>query len=303
MPASPGTVSRAWASASRVPSSSVAGDLSPRRICRAGITSRSETTSGDRFGWRVFVDNDANIMALGERWSGLGRTADNFLWIKLGTGIGCGIFCNGRIYRGTDGCAGDIGHVAVGHEQILCTCGNTGCLGQLAGGEALARQIEEAARAGKSRYLATLLAQQGTLEATDLSVALAHRDPYAAQVVRRAGASIGDVLAGFVNFYNPSLIVVGGGLSNLGDLLLAAIREAVYRRSAPLATRHLSIQRSALGGPAGVIGASALVLGELFKLAPVASRATSCWPVVSDWMRRAPVAHGEEVAAQAHHSR
>ncbi len=230
---------------------------------------------GERFGWPVFVDNDANLMALGERWAGLGRTVDTFLWIKLGTGIGCGIVCDGRLYRGADGCAGDIGHSAVGDEQVVCSCGNRGCLGQLAGGEALARHMEQAARAGASPYLAGILAQHGRLEARDLSGALAYRDPYAAQVVRAAGAAIGAALASLVNFYNPRLIVVGGGLAQLGDLLLAAIREAVYRRSAPLATRHLAIQQSSLGDTAGIIGASALVLGELYKLAPLTERRVS----------------------------
>lgn len=243
---------------------------------------------GDRFGWRVFVDNDANVMALGESWAGLARRADTFLWVKLGTGIGCGIVCGGRLYRGADGCAGDIGHIPVGDEQVLCPCGRRGCLGQLAGGAALARQANEAARAGKSRYLAGLLAERDRLEATDLGAALAHRDPFAAQLVRRAGGSIGDVLAALVTFYNPSLIVVGGGLSNLGDLLLASIREAVYRRSTPLATRHLMIQPSALGAAAGAIGAAVLVLGELFKLSPALVSSGSA------------VASGEEVAAQVH---
>jgi len=238
------------------------------------------------FGWRVFIDNDVNIMALGERWAGCGLAVDNFLWVKLGTGIGCGIICRGHIYRGADGCAGDIGHIAVGNEDVACMCGNTGCLGRLAGGQGLACDMEQAARTGASPYLAEVLAQKGTLTAVDLGEALLHDDPYPAQLVRRAGSYVGHALAGLVNFYNPSLIVIGGGLANLGDLLLASIREAIYRRSAPLATRHLAIQRSALGDEAGVVGAAALVLGEFFKRTPLADGV------------RVPVGSREEITPQ-----
>jgi predicted NBD/HSP70 family sugar kinase len=195
----------------------------------------------------------------------LGRAVDDFLWVKLGTGIGCGIMCGGRIYRGEDGCSGDIGHIAVAGEDVVCPCGNTGCLGWVAGGAALARHMEQAAREGTSAYLARVLEQQGTLRGVDLREALGQGDPVAAQLVRRTGSYVGQVLAVLVNFYNPRLIVLGGGLANLGDLLLAAIREAIYGRSRPLATRHLAIQRSALGDTAGVVGAAALVLGELFR--------------------------------------
>ena len=218
------------------------------------------------FGWPVFVDNDVNIMALGERWAGLGRAADNFIFVKIGSGIGCGIICRGQIYRGADGSAGDIGHIEVTADPVVCRCGNTGCLEALAGGAALARATEEASLEGRSKYLARILAEKGSLTAADLGTALRRGDPVAVELVRMAGANIGHVLASLVNFFNPSLIVIGGGVANLGDILLASIRETVYRRSLPLSTRHILIQQSELGDKAGVIGAAAMLLEELYRL-------------------------------------
>ncbi len=221
-----------------------------------------------RFGWPVFVDNDVNVMALGEQWAGHGRAEPNFFFVKIGTGIGCGIVCQGRIYRGEAGCAGDIGHIAVGDSTTVCRCGNLGCLEAIAGGFALGRAAEEMAREGRSPGLARRLREKGSLTAADVGAVLGEGDPAVTELVREAGATIGRVLASLVNFFNPSRIVIGGGVAKIGDLLLASIRETVYRRSLPLATRDLIISSSALGDRAGVIGAAAIVLGELYRLLP-----------------------------------
>jgi glucokinase-like ROK family protein len=221
------------------------------------------------FGWPVFVDNDVNVMALGEKWAGRGRTEQDFLFVKIGTGIGCGIVCEGRIYRGASGCAGDIGHIELANSNTVCRCGNLGCLEAVAGGFALGMQAEELARQGRSELLARRLREQGALSAVDVGVALARGDPLAAQLVREAGSNIGHALATLVNFYNPSLIVVGGGVAKIGDRLLASVREAVYRRSLPLSTLNLTISTSMLGDTAGVIGAAATVLVELYQLTPL----------------------------------
>ena len=218
------------------------------------------------FGWPVFVDNDVNVMALGSRWVGLGRTFENAIFVKIGTGIGCGIICRGQIYRGPDGSAGDIGHIEITSEPVICRCGNKGCLEAVAGGAALARAAQEAALEGRSPHLTRMLAAKGTLSAADVGVALGRGDPFAVDLVRTAGTAIGHVLAGLVNFYNPSLIEIGGGVSNLGDIFLASIRETVYGRSLPLATKHIVIQQSDIGDSAGVLGAVAMVLEERFQL-------------------------------------
>ncbi len=218
----------------------------------------------DRYGWPVFIDNDVNLMALGEAAGGV--TAENFLYVKLGSGIGCGIMCSGRLHRGHNGSAGDIGHTAVGGSLAPCHCGNIGCLEAVAGGHALGRAAGDLARSGSSTELSRAAGMRAELTAVDIGAALRNGDLGAVELVKSAGSAIGEVLAGLVNFFNPSMIILGGGLINVGDLLMAAIRESVYRRSLPLATRDLSVVTGALGSKAGVVGAAALVLDQLYHL-------------------------------------
>ena len=220
----------------------------------------------DRYRAPVWVDNDVNIMALGEWRSGIAVGHDNVVVVKIGTGIGAGIISNGRIHRGAQGSAGDVGHIqVVDAASIVCRCGNVGCLEALAGGAALARDGEAAAVAGRSDRLRIALDQHGRVTAEDVARAASFGDPYAVSLLQSAGHRVGLMLASVVNFFNPSLIVVGGGVAQSGDQLLAAIRETVYRRSLPLATRDLVVQRSSLGALAGVVGASAMVLEQLFS--------------------------------------
>ena len=220
----------------------------------------------------VWVDNDANVMALGELAAGLGRGVDNFVYVKIGTGIGAGVIVRGQLHRGTQGCAGDIGHiqVPVAGRDVVCRCGNIDCLEALAGGAALQRDAEAAAHEGRSPFLQAALDANGSLDASDVGRAAAHGDVTSLELFASAGRHVGGVVAGIVNFFNPSLIVIGGGGARAGDHLLASIRETVYRRSLPLATRNLVVHRSQLGGQEGVIGAAAMVTNELFAPAYLA---------------------------------
>ena len=219
-----------------------------------------------RYGAPVWVDNDVNILALGEWRSGIAVGHDNVVVIKIGTGIGAGIISNGRIHRGAQGAAGDVGHIqVVDAASVLCRCGNVGCLEALAGGAALARDGEGLANSGRSERLRIALEQHGRVTAEDVARAASFGDPLAVSLLQVAGHRVGLMLASVVNFFNPSLIVVGGGVAQSGDQLLAAIRETVYRRSLPLATRDLVVQRSSLGALAGVVGAATMVLEQLFS--------------------------------------
>jgi glucokinase-like ROK family protein len=206
----------------------------------------------------VVVDNDVNIMAIGERYGGVAHVANNLLFVKIGTGVGCGIYLGGQVYRGTDGCAGDIGHIQVDDDGPVCACGNIGCLEALFGGAALARDALAAARSGQSPALAERLASSGALTAPDVAAGAAEGDVACIQLIRAGGRRVGTVLAGLVSFINPSMIVIGGGLAGLGHLLLAEIRSVVYRRSLPLATGNLPVVMSELGARAGVVGAAVL---------------------------------------------
>lgn len=219
----------------------------------------------DRFASPVWVDNDVNVLALGEWRSGVAAGHDDVVVVKIGTGIGAGIIADGRLHRGAQGSAGDVGHIQVVEDpSIVCRCGNVGCLEALAGGGALGQAGDLAAREGRSARLATALEQRGRVTAEDVARAASSGDPVASALLQQAGRHVGAMLASIVNFFNPSLIVVGGGVANSPDLLLASIRETVHGRSLPLATRDLQIQRSSLGGLAGVIGASAMVVDQLF---------------------------------------
>ncbi len=166
---------------------------------------------GELYGLPVWVDNDVNLMALGELRSGHARGEDNMVYVKIGTGIGAGIVCGGKLYRGAQGCAGDIGHVAVREaSEVICRCGKAGCLEALAGGAALGRDGMAAARSGASAHLAAVLAQGRAVTGEEITQAAQHGDPVAMELLLRSGRLVGEVLATIVNFYNPALILVGG---------------------------------------------------------------------------------------------
>lgn len=206
----------------------------------------------------VLVDNDVNIMALGER-TAYWPDHDNLLFIKIATGIGAGIISSGELQRGANGTAGDLGHVRVPRgDDVLCRCGNYGCLEALASGPAIARQLHA----------------QG-LEATnggDVLRLVAEENLQAIQALRQAGRDVGDVLATVVNLLNPSMIVIGGSVGEAGEHLVAGIREVVYRRSLPLATSNLRIGISMAGDQAAILGASQMVTQHV--LSPAVIEAT-----------------------------
>ncbi|MES2992117.1 MAG: ROK family protein [Pseudomonadota bacterium] len=212
----------------------------------------------------VWVDNDVNLMALGELWR-LKRTLMNFLVIKVGTGIGCGVVCHGEVYRGANGSAGDVGHICVDPDGPRCHCGNLGCVETMAAGPAIARAAAEAAHTGRSALLAERLQQQGELTPEDVGHASRAGDAAANGIVQSAGALIGQMLASVVNFFNPSHVFVGGGVTRIGPLFLASLRQSVYQRSLALSTRHLEITVSPLGDQSGLIGAGVLAMQELLR--------------------------------------
>lgn len=222
----------------------------------------------------VVVDNDVNVMALGEINQGVGKGIDNLIFVKIGTGIGAGIVCERKIYRGSSGCAGDIGHIGVDKSGPLCHCGNNGCLETVAAGPTIAERSLKGALAGKSPILLNYYKKNGNvLHSEDVGNAAKEGDALAIEVIRESGQFVGDVIASLVNFYNPEMIVIGGGVSNLGNLLLSSIRQSVLNRSLPLATRDLQIVFSEIGPDAGVIGAINLAMDYMFSLSSVSASA------------------------------
>jgi predicted NBD/HSP70 family sugar kinase len=212
------------------------------------------------------IDNNVYTMALGEQTVESEAGSDNMIFVKIGNGIGAGIICDGKPYRGATEAAGEIGHIGIGTD-ILCYCGNRGCLEAVAGGRAIAARAEQLARDGASKILATKLALKEHLSLADVIEAVAEKDPEAVELMRDCGSAIGSVLAGLVNFFNPQRIVLGGIGAQVGDVLLASVRQAVYRNSLPLATRVLRIENSQLGLNAGLVGAAILAADDAVRQA------------------------------------
>src|SRR5215216_5961285 len=204
-----------------------------------------------RYGAPALVDNDVNTMALGEHWAHW-RATDHLLLVKVGTGIGCGIVAGGSIHRGAQGAAGDLGHVRITDDaSVVCRCGNIGCLEAVAGGGAMAAKLRAMGLDAVDGRSVVALVRAGR--------------PEAVGVVREAGRVLGAVLATSVNLFNPGVIVIGGDLSHAEEHLLAGVREIVYQRSLPLATRSLRIVRSRLDERAGVVGASVMVIEHVLS--------------------------------------
>lgn len=203
----------------------------------------------------TLVDNDVNVMALGEHFAHW-RETEHLLLVKVATGIGSGIISDGALRRGAQGAAGDLGHVQVpGGADALCRCGNTGCLEAVASGAAVAAALRAKGLAADTNRDVVALARGGSLEAV--------------QLLRGAGRDIGGVLAMAVSLLNPSVIVIGGALAAAGEHLLAGVREVVYRRSLPLATQHLRIVASRSGARAGVLGAAVMIVEQVLSPARV----------------------------------
>lgn len=194
----------------------------------------------------VLVDNDVNIMALGERATAW-PTTTHLMFVKVATGIGAGVISGGELQRGAQGVAGDIGHVRVARgSSVPCHCGNTGCLEALASGPAIARALREQGVAAENGADVIALVKGGSLDAI--------------QAVRQAGRDIGEVLTACVSLMNPSVIAIGGSMARVGEHLIAGVREVVYTRSMPLATEHLAIVPSAAAENAAVRGAGILAI-------------------------------------------
>lgn len=204
----------------------------------------------------VLVDNDVNVMALGEYWANWRQRIDDLLFVKVATGIGCGIVAGGAIHRGADGTAGDLGHVQIPDAgDVVCRCGNVGCVEAVASGGALAQQLQaQGIEAADTRDVVALV-RAGNQQALTL--------------VRQAGRLVGEVLAGAVNFFNPSVIVIGGDLAQAHEQFFAGVREVVYRRSTALATQHLEVAHTRLDDRAGVVGCAVTVVEQVLSAAAI----------------------------------
>jgi glucokinase len=217
----------------------------------------------DRLGIVTYVINDASAAALGEHRFGAGMGFENIVYLTVSTGIGGGIIIGGELYSGADGCAGEVGHMTIEADGPQCHCGNFGCLEATASGWAVAEEATmRISRGERSSIIELVNGKVENITAETVAMAARRGDQLAADIVTKAANYLGIGLANLVNIFNPELIIIGGGLSKMGDMLLKPARKVVKERAFQLPARTAHIVRARLGSNAGIIGAAAYVFDQ-----------------------------------------
>ncbi|GLW06609.1 sugar kinase [Microtetraspora sp. NBRC 13810] len=218
-----------------------------------------------RFPVPVFVDNDVNVIAIGEHHAAYAGEVDDLLFVKIATRIGSGVISGGRILRGALGAAGEIGHIPVRDGGgVLCRCGNVDCLDSVASGTAILRDLRARGREVSALPDVVALVRAGDAETM--------------AVIRDAARKLGEVVASAVNLLNPAVVVLGGDVAEAFQPLVSGVREVVYRRSTALATRNLRIERSRLGPGAGITGCAVMVLEHILSAEAVDAAMAAPFP-------------------------
>ena len=214
-----------------------------------------------KLGIKAYLENDANAAALGEFYYGAGKGVHNMVYITASTGIGGGLILDDRLYGGTNGSAGEIGHMTILPDGPLCGCGNRGHLEALASGTAIARTARELLARGVPTLIGDLVGGDAqAVSAKVVAQAAEQGDLEAERIIRQAMEYLGIGVANLVNLFNPDLIVIGGGLTNMGDKLFAPVRQAVRRTAFPIAAESVRIVPAQLGGDVGVLGAAVVAI-------------------------------------------
>ncbi len=217
----------------------------------------------EKYKVNTFLINEAHAAALGENYFGVGQGVNNLILLTVGTGIGGGIIINGRLYSGASGSAGEIGHTTIDVNGPRCSCGNTGCLEALVSGTAVAKEAIRRIRQGERSSLTEIV--EGKIEnitAEKVSLAARAGDSLALEVILKAATYLGVGLANVVNIFNPEMIIIGGGMAKMGDLLLNPARQVVRERAFQLSAQAVQIVPAQLGDDAGVLGAAVLAFQQ-----------------------------------------
>jgi glucokinase len=210
--------------------------------------------------WPVILENDANAAAIGEMWRGAGQGYCTLICVTLGTGVGGGIILDGKLWRGADGSAGEIGHIGVDpFAGVPCTCGSRGCLEVYASATAIVRMTREA----RPRYPNSILHNTEDLTSAKIYQAGTEGDELAIEVFRRMGVYLGIGLASLVNVLNPEIVVIGGGLSNGWELFEKHMHQQVIERAFPIPARRVKIVRAQCDDDAGLLGAARLAFTDV----------------------------------------
>jgi len=216
-----------------------------------------------KLGKKAFLINDANAAAVGELYFGAGKGARNSIYITVSTGIGGGIIIDGKIYTGATGTAGELGHMVIDDEGPQCNCGNRGCWETLASGTALAREARHRIKEGAATSI--LKYADGKIEkinAEAIHEAAQAGDKLANELIAQTAYYLGVGLANLINIFNPEVIIIGGGLSNIGDILLEPAFKEAERRAFKQAYQAVRFARAELGRNSGVLGAAAFALEQ-----------------------------------------
>ncbi|HUG15069.1 MAG TPA: ROK family protein [Thermomicrobiales bacterium] len=220
---------------------------------------------GDRLarltGRHIVLGNDANAAALGEFYFGSGRDVRNMIYIGLGTGIGGGVIADGRLIDGARGLGGELGHVTVSIDGPRCTCGSIGCIEAYCSAWSITRDAQHLVSSGRGLAIAEAARGQ-PVGPRAVGAAARLGDPDALRLLERAGTALGAGIANFINIFNPELIVIGGGLSEIGEPLLEPVRRAIATYAMPAIRQDARLVASTLGIKSGIIGSAALVFHE-----------------------------------------
>jgi glucokinase len=209
--------------------------------------------------WPAILENDANAAAVGEMWRGAARGNKAIICLTLGTGVGGGIILDGKLWRGVDGAAGEIGHICVEPFGVACTCGSRGCLEVYASATAIVRMTVEA----RSQYPNSGLYTSEELTAEEIYHHGLEDDELALEVFRRMGFYLGTALASLINILNPEMIVIGGGLANGWSLFDKHVREQITRYAFPIPAKRVQVVRAECGDDAGLLGAAQIAFTRL----------------------------------------
>lgn len=209
----------------------------------------------------VLLGNDANAAALGEFIFGAGKRSQNMIFVGLGTGVGGGVISEGRLIDGARGMGGELGHVSVDLDGPRCTCGSSGCIEAFCSAWSITREAELLVSSGRGAAILTA-AKDGRVGPRAVGAAAAAGDPAALALLHRAGTALGAGLANFINIFNPEMIVLGGGVSEIGEPLLDPVRRAINAFAMPVMREAVELVPSALGLKTGIYGSAALVFHE-----------------------------------------
>lgn len=212
------------------------------------------------------LENNDRALALGENWFGAARNMRNFMCLKVGTGIGSGIFTNGEIYRGVSNSAGEIGHTTVDEDGELCHCGNYGCLESMASIPAIIKRTKKLLKQGAESKIYSMVDENIDLVDEQVIFKAAEKeDPIAEQILRAEGRYLGIGIANIINLLNPEAVILGGKITNGGEQILTSLKNTVKNRALSYPLKHMNITYSELGKNGVAIGAATLILERILK--------------------------------------